>query len=96
MSGSEAIVHERVAKWRPILLSGQPVKDMFMAGKAQVSADVRTGAPGDVNQGIKALEQRLIDAVKAAQESHFVTEVRVRPDENLGLNAVAKVAGPDN
>jgi hypothetical protein len=29
MSGPEAIVHERVAKWRPILLSGQPVEDMF-------------------------------------------------------------------
>jgi hypothetical protein len=96
MSVPEAIVRERVAKWRPILLSGGHVEDTFPAGKAQVSADVRTGAPGDVNQGIKALEQRLIDAVTAAQESHFVTEVRVRPDENLGLNAVAKVAGPDN
>jgi hypothetical protein len=64
--------------------------------RAQVSADVRTGAPGDVNLGIKVLEQRLIAALNAAQESHFVTEVRVGPDENLGLNAVAKVAGPDN
>ena len=96
MSGAEAIVHERVAKWRPILLSGQPVKDIFPAGRARVSADVRTGAPADVNQGIKVLEQRLIAAVNAAQVSHFVTEVRVRPDENLGLNAVAKVTGPDN
>jgi hypothetical protein len=85
-----------VAKWHPILLSGERVEDMFPAGKAQVSADVRTGAPGDVNLGIKALEQRLVDAVNAAQDSHFVTEVRVRPDENLGLNAVVKVAGPDN
>ena len=96
MSGPEAIVHERVAKWRPMLLSGQPVKEMFPAGKAQVSADVRTGAPGDVNQGIRVLEQRLVAAVNAAQESHFVTEVRVRPDENLGLNAVVKVSGPDD
>jgi hypothetical protein len=54
------------------------------------------GAAGDVNQGIKVLEQRLIAVMNAAQESHFVTEARVRPDENLGLNAVAKVAGPDN
>jgi hypothetical protein len=88
----DAIVRERVAKWCPILLAGGNAKEMFRAGKAQVSADIRTDAPGDVDQGIKVLEQRLIAAVDAAQESHFVAEVRVRPDEKLGLNVDAKVA----
>lgn len=95
MSSPEAVVRERVAKWRPILLSSGNLKDVFEAGRAEVSADIRTGLPGDVNQGISAFEKRLVDAVNAAQASHLVTEVRVSPDEKFGLNAVAKVAGHD-
>jgi|GEM_PF-2140022 hypothetical protein len=96
LNSPEAAVRERVAGWRPVLLAGGRIEEMLTAGRAMVKADIRTGVLGDMSKGVEALEQRLVDAVKAAQDPSFRTEVRVRPDEMLGLNAVALVLGPES
>jgi hypothetical protein len=93
MSTPEAIVRARVAKWRPVLAGGSRIDDRFPAGNANVDAIIRPGLYGDQTRGIAQLEARLVAAVNAVQGTSSAIDVRVRPDEELGLDAVAKVTG---
>jgi hypothetical protein len=76
-----------------VLAGGSRIDDRFTAGDARVDVSIRPGLFGDPNQGIAQLEARLVAAVNAVQDTNSAIDVRVRPDEELGLDAVAKVTG---
>lgn len=88
------IVHERITSWHAVLANGDSVKDKFPAGKAQVRAKVAPYALGDQSSGMTRLEQKLVAAVKAAQQPGTRIEVTIKAGDNLGLTASCLVTGP--
>jgi hypothetical protein len=94
MSSPAAVIYERTRAWRPVLAGGSEVREKFVAGRATVSIIIRPGVTGNLETGLRTLEQRLVAAANAAQVPGVKIEVKVEPLETLGLAAAAEVLGP--
>jgi len=94
MSSPASVIHARVEAWRLVLAAGGTVKEKLPAGKASVAVTVLPNVAGDLDQGLRVLEQRLIAAANAAQSPGTKFSVEVSPTDLLGLSAAAEIRGP--